>query len=184
MQVYQTTYWCYGYFILENSDFLVLAHFSLSLGGWESQVAPFCMHSIILYQMSLTNSGTEAHFAFCGQKAAKRLSRGLLGHRLWLEGLVVIIRQEAQLKGHFQSPVGHLSMARTFVHLLGPCLCASPQQGSVIAGYIPSVRLLACTLTYIRQLKLLNKKKQALFAGPLTIRSVWPIVCIICQTSL
>lgn len=36
MQVYQTADWCYGYFILENSDFLVLAHFSLSLGGWES----------------------------------------------------------------------------------------------------------------------------------------------------
>lgn len=30
MQVYQTTYWCYGYFILENSDFQYW-HISLSL---------------------------------------------------------------------------------------------------------------------------------------------------------
>lgn len=127
MQVHQTAYWCYGYFILENSDFSVLAHFSLLLGGWESQVAPFCLHSIILCQLSLTNSESGAHFAFCGQKEAERLCRGLLGHGLCLEGLLAIVRQEAQLKGHFQSPVQHLWMARTFVHLLGPCPYASPR---------------------------------------------------------
>lgn len=180
MQVHQTAYWRNVSFILENSDFSVLAYLSLSLGGWESWVAPFYMLFIILCQLSLTNSGTEVHFAFCGQKAAKKTLQGSSGPQAMpgrigshplaggLAGGPFLVTSRALIDGqNICALAGSMSECLTPMGLCHHC-----------------VRLLACPLTYLRQLKLLNKKKQASFAGPLTIKSVWPIVCTVCQTSL